>query len=60
MRVQVGLEGRQTCFDKLVRLFGELVGAARVTGGCAEATDTLYVDFMSTSSANTYRVVYSW
>ena len=33
LRGQVGLEDRQTCFDRLVELFGGLVGAARVTGG---------------------------
>ena len=36
---QVGLEDRQTTFDSLVGLFGGLVGAARVTGGCTEVTD---------------------
>ena len=53
LRGQVGLE------DILVGLFGGLVGAARVTGGCAEATDTLYVDCVSTPSANTHHIVYS-
>ena len=41
LRGQVGLGNRQTCLDRLVGLFGGLVGVARVTGGCAEATDTL-------------------
>ena len=43
LRGRVGLEDRQTCLDRLVKLFCGLVGAARVTGGCAEATDTLYI-----------------
>ena len=59
LRGQVGLGDRQTCFDRLVGLFGGLVGAARVTGGCAEATDTLCVDCVSTPSATTYHIVYS-
>ena len=59
LRGQVGLEDRQTCFDRLVELFGGLVGAARVTGGYAEATDTLYVDSVSTPSATTHHNVYA-
>ena len=61
LRGQVGLEDRQTCFDRLVELFGGLVGAARVIGGCAEATDTLYVtvDCVSTPSATTHHIVHA-
>ena len=48
---QVGLTSSQT------RFVGGLVGAARVTSCCAEATDALYVDYVSAPSATTpYRV----
>ena len=50
---------RQTCFDRLVEPFGGMVGAARVMGGCAETTDTLYVDCVSTPSATTHHIVYA-
>ena len=46
-------------FDRLVGMFGGLIGAARVTGGCVEAADTLYVDCVSTSSATPHHIVYS-
>ena len=51
--------GGQACFDRLVELFGGLVGAARVIGGCAEATNTLYVVCVSTPSATTHHIVYA-
>ena len=59
LRGQVVLEDRQTCFDRLIGLVGGLVGAARAIGGCGEATDTLYVDCVSTQSATTHHIVYS-
>ena len=43
----------------LVEPFGGLVGATRTIGGCDEATDTLYVDCVSTPSAITHHIVYS-
>ena len=58
LRGQVGLGDRQTCFDRLVGLFDGLAGAARAIGGCGEATDTLYVDCVSTPSATTHHIVY--
>ena len=50
---QIGLTFNQTRFDSLVGWYMALVGAARVTG-------TFYVDCVSTPSATTHHIVYSW
>ena len=56
---KVGLTFSQTRFGRLPGLVSGLVGAVRVTGCCAEATGTLYVDCVGTPSATTHHIVYS-
>ena len=40
---QVGLGDRQTCFERVVELFGGLVGAARVIGGYYRNINTICI-----------------